>query len=273
MSVLVRVTAPATTANLGPGFDCAAVALDLWNELEVHEGTGEIDLDHLGVRAFRRVAPVDGKRFAFTDRIPRERGLGSSAAVIALGLVAGAAVAGAELSAEELLAEGIELEGHGDNLAAALAGGVCLTWGTRIARLADETPAAPIVLVPETKVSTAEARAALPASVAHGDAAFTAGRATLLGAALASGSPELFAEALDDRLHEPYRAAAAPLLDEVRDALPEGALGATISGSGPAVVVWTRPDSVDVCAQELSRRYPAVKVLTLPVTPKGAHTL
>ncbi|HWB56741.1 MAG TPA: hypothetical protein VG479_07395, partial [Gaiellaceae bacterium] len=85
----IRVRAPATTANLGPGFDCAAVALDLWNELEVTSGDGEPDRSHLGVKAFERIAPADGLRFDFMDRIPRERGLGSSASVIALGLVAG----------------------------------------------------------------------------------------------------------------------------------------------------------------------------------------
>ena len=115
-------------------------------------------------------------------------------------------MAGLGLDAEELLAAGVELEGHADNLAAALAGGVCLTWDSRIARLADDTPAVPIALVPEATVSTAAARAALPETVRHADAAFTAGRAALLGAALATGSAELFAEALADRMHEPYRA-------------------------------------------------------------------
>ncbi len=112
-----------------------------------------------GVRAPRaRRRPT----FAFVDRIPRERGLGSSAAVIALGLTAANVVAGLGFGAEELLAEGVELEGHADNLAAALAGGVCLTWDTKIARLADDAPAVPIALVPEATVSTAAARAALP---------------------------------------------------------------------------------------------------------------
>jgi len=273
MTVLARVRAPASTANLGAGFDCAAVALDLWNELEVSEGDGETDLDHLGVRAFARITPLDGKRFSFTDRIPRERGLGSSAAAIALGLVAAAVVDGRDADPEELLAEGVELEGHGDNLAAALAGGVCLTWGTKIARLADRTPAVPIALVPDSTVSTAAARAALPADVAHADAAFTAARAALLGAALASGSAELFAEALDDRLHEPYRTARAPLLGAVRERLPAGALGATLSGSGPAVIVWASPEAAPACAVELSRRHPDVHVLTLAVSPRGAHAL
>ena len=270
---VVRVRAPASTANLGPGFDCAAVALDLWNELEVTDGGGEVDVDHLGVRAFARLAPVDGRRFSFVDRIPRERGLGSSAAVIALGLVAGAAAEGLSPSVEDLLAEGVELEGHADNLAAALAGGVCLTWDAKIARVADDAPAVPIALVPEATVSTAAARAALPEQVAHGDATFTSGRAAVLGAALATGSTELFAEALADRLHEPYRAVGAPLLAAVRDDPPAAALGATLSGSGPTVIVWARPDSARACAQELEARFPDVSVLTLSVSPEGAHAL
>ena len=269
----VRVRAPASTANVGPGFDCAAVALELWNELEVSEGDGEVDLDHLGVRAFARLAPTDGLRFAFVDRIPRERGLGSSAAVIALGLTAANEIAELGLGAEELLAEGVHLEGHADNLAASLAGGVCLTWGTRIARLGDDAPAVPIALVPEATVSTAAARAALPESVAHRDATFTAGRAALLGAALASGSAELFAEALADRIHEPYRANGAPLLAQVREEAPAGALGATISGSGPTVIVWARPEAAAACARELADRFPGVSVLSLSVSPEGAHSL
>jgi homoserine kinase len=271
--VLARVRAPATTANLGPGFDCAAAALDLWNELEVSEGGDgpEPDAEHLGVRAFARLAPVAGRRFSFTDRIPRERGLGSSAAVIALGLVAASVVEGVAAGPEELLAEGVELEGHGDNLAAALAGGVCLTWGAKIARLADDVPAVPIALVPEATVSTAAARDALPARVPHADAAFTAARAALLGAGLASGSEELFAQALADRLHEPYRAETAPLLAAVKELLPAGALGATISGSGPTVVVWARRDAVGACAAELARTHAGVAVSTLAVSPKGAH--
>jgi homoserine kinase len=267
----VRVRAPASTANIGPGFDCAAAALDLWNELEVSEGGGGADLDHLGVRAFACLAPVDGLTFTFLDRIPRERGLGSSAAVIALGLTAANAVADLGLGAEELLAAGVELEGHADNLAAVLAGGVCLTWDAKIVRLGDTAPAVPVALVPDSTVSTAAARAALPESVPHADATFTAGRATLLGAALASGSGELFANALADRIHEPYRADGAPLLAAVREQPPSGALGSTLSGSGPTVIVWARPDTVEACATELDARFPDVAVQVLTVSPRGAH--
>jgi homoserine kinase len=266
--VTVRVRAPASTANLGPGFDVAAVALDLWDVLEVAEG-GEPDESALFVQAYALLAPTGGLTFAITRRIPRNGGLGSSAAEIALGLTAGSLAAGRTLRPEELLELGLPLEGHPDNLAAALAGGVCLTWDGHIERVADRAPAEPVLLVPRAaKTSTRESRAALPAEVSHGDATFTVGRAALLGAALASGSHRLFADALSDRLHEPYREAGAPLLPAVREELPVGAIGATLSGSGPTVVVWT--DNVVATAAELEQRFPEADVLPLAVTPEGA---
>jgi homoserine kinase len=266
---LIHVRAPATTANLGSGFDCAAVALDLWNELEVtrDDGVPPADTHHLGIGAFARIAPVDGWRFDFTYQIPRSSGLGSSASLIALGLVAGAIVSGRELDAEALLAEGLPLEGHPDNLAAALAGGACLTWDGRIERVADSVPAEPIALRPDEQVATEHSRTLLPISVPHEDAAFSAGRAALLGAALASGSEELFAAALDDRLHEPYRSA---FLADVRAALPASALGAVLSGSGPTVIVWARRGAADECLVELRRRWPYVEALPLDVSSRGA---
>jgi homoserine kinase len=251
----LRVRAPATTANIGPGFDCAGAALELWNELEVSPGDGPVDRDHLGVRAFELLAPADGWSFRFIDSIPQARGLGSSASVIALGLVAAATVAKLDPTADELLGLGIELEGHGDNLAAALAGGVCLTWGTRIARIADTTPATPVAVIPAARGLTAESRAALPETVPHADAAFSTGRAALLGAALASQSADLFEAALEDRLHEPYRADGAPLLGQVREQLPAAALGATLSGAGPTVIVWARLGEETACTNELRSRF------------------
>jgi homoserine kinase len=262
---VTRFRAPATTANLGPGFDVAGAALDLWNELELTEGNGA-DESHLGVRAFSVYAAPTGWAFEWTSRIPRKRGLGSSAAIVALGLVAGAWAAGVEPSLEELLAAGLPLEGHADNLAPALAGGVCLTWDGHVARVGDDLPAQPIAVIPETLVSTAESRRALPDTVAHADAAFTVARATLLGASIASGDARLFAASSDDRLHEPHRSAAAPHLAELRAQLPEGALGATLSGSGPAVIVWAEQDISD----ELRARYPQHAVMALNVTPDGA---
>ena len=268
--MILRVRAPATTANIGPGFDCAGAALELWNELEVRPGNGPVDAEHLGIRAFALLAPASGWSFEFTDNIPQARGLGSSASIVALGLVAAAIVTNQELDADRLLALGIELEGHGDNLAAALVGGVCLTWGTRIARIADTTPATPIAVVPAARVSTAASRAALPKDVPHADAAFSAGQAALLGAALASSSAELFAAALEDRLHEPYRAESAPLLAQIRERLPAAALGVTLSGAGPTVIVWARLGEETACTDELRSRFPNEQVLPLAISQTGA---
>jgi homoserine kinase len=268
------VRAPATTANVGPGFDHVAIALDLWNEVELSDASrGQApDLSHLGVRAFALLAPPDGLAFRWNDRIPRARGLGSSAATIALGLVAACRHLGRPAEAEELLALGLPLEGHADNLAACLAGGACLTWDGRIERLGRRVPAEPVAVIPEHEVETAAARASLPVTVPHADAAFTAGRAAILGGALASGSVELFAAALADRIHEPYRAAGAPLLDELRRALPRNALGVTLSGSGPTVIVWTREGDAGACVDELAPRFPNARVVRLAVTEAGAAT-
>jgi len=269
----VIVRAPATSANLGPGFDSAAVALDLWNELEVTDGEGvevegegadelAADASNLAVRAFALLGDPSGKRFRFANRIPLERGLGSSAAAIALGLAAAAPRA----PAEELLAAGRTLEGHADNLAAALVGGMTLTWEGRIARVAEALPLTPVALVPRERTSTEASRRSLPATVTHGDAAANAARAALVAAGAASADPELFAAGLDDRLHEPYR--PSPALDAVREELPPGARGATLSGSGPTVIVWA--DDPEACARSLAERFPEHDVLPLAVAPRGA---
>jgi homoserine kinase len=267
----LQVRAPATTANLGPGFDVAGAAFDLWNELELGDANGTpLDEKHLGVRAFARFADPTQFSFHWTDRIPRERGLGSSAAVVALGLVAGALASGSDPSADELLAAGLQFEGHADNLAAALTGGVTLTWDGRIARIADDVPAAAVAVVPQNRVRTADARAALPQTVQHADAVFTAGRAALLGAALARGDDSLFAAGADDRLHEPYRAEHAPHLLQIRDDLPDGALGATLSGSGPTVIAWARKERAGDVAAELQERFPDHDVMHLAIATNGA---
>jgi homoserine kinase len=281
----IRVRAPATSANLGPGFDCAAVALDLWNELEVTdgegvdvsgEGEGEVPLgpDHLGVRAWSLVASAEGKRFTFTNGIPLARGLGSSAATIALGLVGASLSLGRWPDPEDLLALGLALEGHPDNLAATLAGGACLTWEAagrrRVARVALTLPLVPIAVVPDSRVETEAARAALPPEVSHEDASFNVSRAALLGAALVSGEPELLAEAFADRLHEPYRSDGAPLLAAIRRDLPDRAVGATLSGSGPTVIVWAPYDGAALCAADLRERFAEAEIRQLTLSAFGA---
>lgn len=268
-----KVRAPATSANLGPGFDCAAVALDLWNELEVSdgegvtiegEGAGELSEDetNLAVQAYALVAPTSGKRFRFVNRIPLERGLGSSSAAIALGLVAAAP----GRPAAELLTLGVALESHADNLGAALVGGACITWEGRIAKIAQTLPLQPIAVIPQARTLTETARGALPPTISHADGAFTAAHAALLGAGLAAGSAEWLAAALADRLHEPYR--PSELLAEIRDDPPAGAAGATLSGSGPTVLVWAR--DLLSCCDALAERYPAHRVLPLSVAQRGA---
>lgn len=270
---MTRFRAPATTANLGPGFDVAGAALELWNELELSEGGEGGDESHLGVRAFSVYASPAAWSFEWTDRIPRERGLGSSASVVALGLVAGAHAAGVDPTVEDLLAAGLELEGHADNLAPALAGGVCLTWDGHIARVADDLPAVPVAVIPETRVQTAASRSSLPESVPRADAVFTVAHAALLGAAVAGGDERLFAASADDRLHEPYRMAPVPHLAEIRAVLPRGALGATLSGSGPTVIVWCKRRGEDAVVSELRSRYPGFDVLPLLVAPEGAGAI
>jgi homoserine kinase len=267
------IRAPATSANIGAGFDTAAVAFDLWNELELTDGRGVVvegegaselpaNADNLAVRAYALLADPTGKRFCFVNRIPLERGLGSSAAAIALGLVAAAPGA----SPEELLAAGLALEAHADNLAAALLGGLTLAWDGRVARIAASLPLAPIAVIPDERTSTETSRETLPATVPHAEAAASAGRAALLGAGAASGDAALFAAALGDWLHEPYR--PSDVLAAVRSNPPPGCAGATLSGSGPTVIVWASDRGA--CAADLRARFPSHQVLELEVAPRGA---
>ncbi len=283
----VKVRAPATSANLGPAFDCAGMALELWNELEVSdaestevevEGEGVSDTPrdstHLGLRAFALIADIEGKRFRFLNRIPFARGLGSSSATIALGLVAASLWEGVEPDPVELLPLAMRLESHADNLGACLCGGVTLSWEEETCwysrRIADSLPLAAIAVIPENTVETIVSRAGLPELVAHADAAFSGGRAALLGAGLVSGDADLLAAAFYDRLHEPYRSLAAPVLAELQAKPAQGSVGVTLSGSGPTVIVWARHEESAACAEELNRRFPACRVLTAAVASSGA---
>lgn len=286
MSEIIRVRAPATSANIGPGFDCAGCALDLWNELVVTsgsgvvvegEGEGEVPTDgsHLALQAFSALAPLDGWRFEFKNRIPLASGLGSSAATIALGVVAGLAVAGADLTTKELLQHALALEDHPDNIAPALLGGAVLAWhgggACAVRRIAERMPLAPVIVIPPGRVSTCDARAALPAQVPFADAAHTVGRAAMLGASIATGDADLFVAALDDRLHEPYRRSLSPTYEALREALPDAARAVTISGSGPTVIAWCDDAATERCHAELADRFPDAAVLALAASPIGAE--
>ena len=285
--------APATTANLGPGFDCAGAALDLWNELEVTpgdgpepvvalEGEGADELprsaEHLALRAFALVAPVEGLSFRFVNRIPLERGLGSSAAAIAAGLVAGLAVAGRDASPDEVLALGLPLEGHADNLAPAVFGGVCLSWRngtavTRTRRVATDMPLAPIVVVPDgAREHRGLARAPARRPCRTRTPRRRARRRPCSAPRSRPAIAELLAAAFHDKLHEPYRIEDAPLLEELRASPVPGTAGVTLSGSGPSVVVWAAKAEADSVAAALRERVPDAQVLPLRIASKGAAT-
>lgn len=251
MADAVRVRAPASSANLGPGFDSFAVALSMHVELEVVR-TGsfavvtELDVergrDNLAVRGFAALHDPDDFEFRIGSTIPLSGGLGSSAAAIVAGLVAAAAITG---SARPLLAEAIRLEGHPDNVAAALRGGFVICAGERepiALRPPDELAA--VLVIPHEAVRTAQAREALPAQVPLADAVVNLCNAASLAIGLERGDLELIAASLHDRLHQPYRAhlyqAAAELSCDAREL---GALGGTISGAGPTVLLWCERDA------------------------------
>jgi homoserine kinase len=273
---LVRV--PASTANLGPGFDVMAAALALHLELEVVEtGTFAVhtDLDvptdrqNLVVRAFERLHPADGFEFRIDSKIPMSGGLGSSAAAAIAGLMAADHLF--ELDAD-LRAAATELEGHPDNVAAALAGGFVISDGRRVHRLEIPMGLEAVLVVPHQAVRTHEARAALPDAVPLADAAFNVAHASLLAAGLTAGDWELISEGLQDKLHQSYRAHLYPRSAQLLEgARARGALGATISGAGPAVLFWCHYEQTAAVSQRLVRETEGwARVLRAPFESQGA---
>jgi homoserine kinase len=239
-SVTVRV--PASSANLGPGFDCFAAALGLYLELEVSEAerfelVSELDVrrdrSNLVVVAFERLAPASGHRFEVRSEIPLSGGLGSSAAAVVAGLAAAQRLTGGDAPLLELATE---IEGHPDNVAAALLGGVVVCADGEPHRLEPPAELEALLVVPHRAVGTQRARAALPASVPLADAVYNTAHGALLMLGLAGGDSELVARGLGDLLHQPYRAHLYPRSAELMRSVTElGALGATISGAGPTV--------------------------------------
>jgi len=276
---LVRV--PASSANLGPGFDVMAAALALHLELEVVEtGTFAVvteldvssDRGNLLVAAFERLHTADGFEFRISSTIPLSGGLGSSAAAVVAGLMAADHLF--ELDAD-IRAHAIELEGHPDNVAAALDGGFVICDGPRSHRFEPPMGLEAVLVVPVQRVQTAQARAALPATVPIADAAFNVAAASLLTAGLVSGDWELISAGLRDRLHQPFRAHLYPRSAElVERATTFGALGATISGAGPSVLFWCRYDQTGRVVERLTREAEGwASVLRAPFEPQGADVL
>ena len=272
------VRAPASSANLGPGFDALAAALALHLEIEVREtGAFEVvteldvprDRSNLVVRAFERLHPADGLRFTIRSDIPLVGGLGSSAAAVVAGLLAADHLY--ELDAD-VLAVAIELEGHPDNVAAALRGGFVICADGHLARLDAPVGLEAVLVIPDTPVRTAEARAALPPEVPMADAVYNVGRTALLTLGLARGEWDLVAAGLHDRLHEPRRAHLYPRSLELAQRARElGALGATISGAGPTVLVWTHYELTGGVLEGLRRAAGEdARVMRVPFEPQGA---
>lgn len=257
---MLRVRVPATTANLGAGFDCLGLALSLFNEVEAEtadeldirvegEGAAELPADatNLVWRAAQRVfehvshAPR-GARLRLRNAIPLESGLGSSAAATVAGLMIGNALVGAPLDEAALLDLAVTMEGHPDNVAPALLGGLVVAGQADSARLLVERVAIPaltvVVVMPSFRLSTALARQALPASVPMADAVFNLSHTALTLLALQRGDYAALIDAMTDRLHQPYRAPLAPGLAAALDAARARGAAAAISGAGPAVIAF-----------------------------------
>ncbi len=281
---LVRV--PASSANLGPGYDSMAAALALSLDLEVEE-TGEFSVDSGGldvpsgrenllVRAFETLHPADGISFRLNSEIPLARGLGSSAAAIVAGLFAADHLFELAISREEMLARAAQLEGHPDNVAAAIYGGfvICDSAGGEATAVRFDPPdeLEAIVVIPPDQVSTKDARAAIPSEVPIGDAIANASAAAQLVLGLRNGDLALIGAGLRDRLHQEPRRHLYPRSMEIVDSAKElGALGATISGAGPTVLAWTTVQDAGKVFAALEERCAGwAEVKRLPFAPQGA---
>ena len=273
---VVRV--PASSANLGPGYDTMAAALGIHLELEVEEtgeltveaGGGELPSDrtNLCVRAFESLHSADGISFRIRSEIPVSAGLGSSAAAIVAGLVAADHMF--ELDAP-LFETATEIEGHPDNVAAALLGGFVICADGRAERF-DPAPGIEAVLaIPSQRVVTEEARAVMPSEVPIADAVHNAAHVGLLVLGLVRGDLDLVARGLDDRLHQPRRERLYPRsMELVRVARDLGAVGASISGAGPAVMFWCHWQQTGALMENLRTAAPDCEVWRAQLSPGGA---
>lgn len=281
---LVRV--PASSGNLGPGFDVLGAALSLFCELEVSEASefsidpGEegvpTDRENLIVRSFERLHSADGMRFEVRNEIPLSRGLGSSAAAILAGLLAADHLFELGNSREDIFALAAEIEGHPDNVAAALYGGVvaCAPAGAALApaRLSPPEGVEGILVIPGEEVATEAARAAMPAEVPIADATHNVAAASHLLLGIERSDLTLIERGLADRMHQPRRRPLYPRSMEVVEAARDlGALGATISGAGPTVLVWSYWQSSGELTSELEKLCDGwAEVRRTPFSPLGA---
>jgi homoserine kinase len=299
---IATIRVPASTSNLGPGFDTLGLALKLYLDVDVlaagPAGGLEVDVEGEGAagvprtgenllhRAYDLAAArggVDAPAVCFRARseIPVSRGLGSSAAAVVAGFSAFEAVTGRELSLDRLLELGHEIEGHCDNVAPSILGGLVTTWTPEAGppgALRREWPAhiRAVVVIPELHLRTAEAREVLPRSVPRGDAIFNLQRVALFHAALAEGRWDLIGEAMRDRLHQPYREPLLPGLREALELEPDGALlGVALSGAGSAVLAFAASEFEAVGARVaacFARHGVGTSTRVLEVDPHGRQT-
>jgi homoserine kinase len=278
----VNVRVPATSANLGPGFDCLGLALDLCNEVTVDteaepgiswEGEGAEELpsdasDRIS-RTMAAVAAASGRELPplavqAHNRIPLERGLGSSAAAAVAGVLLADRILDLELGIDDLLSSAVGVEGHPDNAAAALLGGLTISTGEAAVRLDPSAALAPVVLVPELRLGTEVARAAIPAEVPTRDAVFNLRRAALAVVALTE-RPEYLGFALEDRLHQPHRLRLMPTIRAVFDRLVEAGVPVCVSGAGPSLLAF------EIDGSRVSDPGPEWRVLRPGVRAQGAE--
>ncbi len=292
MAESLVVTAPATSANLGPGFDVLAAALDFTNAVIITrrpgpldirvtgEGAGEVPEDETNLicRALAEgLDSLDGLEIECRNRIPLGRGLGSSAAAVCAGLIAANALGSLRWTPADILARAIRLEGHADNSAACLNGGiVAVGAGHQTIRLEVPRSLAFLAAIPLEKVSTSHARAALPGGIPIRDAALTLANGICLVLALTQGNLDDLPAVLEDWLHEPYRGAAVPALDAIRGLVgTHGCLGVTISGSGPTTLLWCRDSdlaALEVAATEvLVRANAATHLVPMRIAQTGVR--
>ena len=298
----VEVRAPATTANLGPGYDCLGMALDLWNRLTVAtepaggassvevlgEGEGELSADTENL-TYRAMAFLYGEADAEMpplalqchNAIPLSRGLGSSAAAISAGLVAANALLDNPFTANDLLEMAATIEGHPDNVAAAVHGGLRLVvmdddrLYTAPIDVPDDLQA--VLFIPERRIATVDARRVLPSEVSVADAVYNMSRAALLVAGMQSNHPEYLNIATQDRLHQPYRQSIFPPMKVIFAAARNaGALGVFLSGSGSTILALARERAMTVAYEMFdAARLAGVdgRVEITKPTPLGAHVV
>ena len=269
----VRVRVPATSANLGPGFDCMGLALAHYDTIEIRalgspevivevtgEGAGELPTgeDHLVVRAIRAAldevgAPQVGLHLVCENRIPHGRGMGSSAAAVVAGILAVRMLIGDPTALGNTRAFKIAtlFEGHPDNAAPAILGGATVSWtgpdGPHASQVPLHPDLSPVLLVPQERCATRTARGVLPPTVPHADAAFTAGRAALLVQAMCH-RPELLFAATEEKLHQEYRAGVMPHTWSLVRELRAAGQAAVVSGAGPSILVLERTSDGDAAA-------------------------